>query len=343
MEQTMSRILIETVVKATLKDLKEDPERSIRKLVDMALHFSGNQFQQDFFRVAQTMLKNEDSPYYALARDLISYADADRLLQFGMALGYNSCTCGARQIRESEQHLGHNIPWTILFQLDQGAPERLAQYDAAISQGEGLGVYTWMLFAPEAPENTLDLVRDHPDSAFFLFCAPGALSPRLVDGVSDLKNLMPVLRYQEEHAEEYPRLRALGIPYCVYCPYGPDDAAAIRGGDLFVAAQQTGAVFTVLVPRPDCPEEARLQVRQAVERARNEQLYQTIPWELEGDDRRIDRIISGDACTVCFDPSGYLLDRAGSSVRPDLCLFEQGLTEVLRRACPKETPEVNAP
>lgn len=253
MEKTMSKILIETVVKTTLNNLKDDPERSIRNLVDMALRFSDNQFQQDFFQVAQTMLKNESSPYYALVRDLISYADTDRLLQFGMALGYNSCTCGAQQIRSNEKRLGHNIPWTVLLQMDAGSQERFTQYDAVISEGEGLGVYTWMLFAPSAPEATLDLIRNHPDSAFFFFYEPQAQSASLIDGFSELKNLMPLLRYREEYAEGYARLRTLGIPYCVYYPYGQDDMAAICDGDLFVSIQQTGAVFTALIPRRDCP------------------------------------------------------------------------------------------
>lgn len=342
MEKTMSRILIETVVKTTLRDLKEDPERSIRKLVDMALHFSENQFQQDFFQVAQTMLKNENSPYYALVRNLISYADADRLFQFGMNPGYNSCVCGAQQIRDSEKRLGHHIPWTVLFQMDAVSPDRLAQYDAAISEGEGLGIRTWMLFSSSVPEKTLDLIRAHPDSAFFLFCEARDLSPCLLDGLSELKNIMPVLRYREEQTEKYAKLRALGVPCCAYFPYTQDDLAAICDGDLFAGIQQTQAVFTALVPQWECPDAARRQVQQAVEQARNEQLYQTIPWELERDNQRIDGIISGEACTVCFDRAGRLLDRDGSPVCPTASLFEHGLTGALRLACPRQASEVGA-
>ncbi len=340
MEMTMSRILIETVVRTALKNLREDPERSIRNLVDMALRFSDDRFQQEFFQAAQTMLENENSPYYALVRDLISYADTDRLLQFGMDLGYNSCTLGAQQIRSNEERSGHNIPWTVLLQMDAHSPKRLPQYHAAISEGEGLGIYTWMLFAPSAPEKTLDLARNHPDSAFFLFFEPRDLSSSLMDGFSELKNLMPVLRYQEEQTEGYAKLRVLGVPYCAYFPYTQDDLAAICDGDLFISIQQTRPVFTALIPRRDCPDAVRRQVQQAVERARNEQLYQTIPWELERDDQRIDQIISDDACAVCFDRSGRLLDRDGGPIRPELNLFENGLTGVLRLACPKERSEV---
>jgi len=332
MEQTMAGILIETVVRAALRNLKEDPERGIRNLVDMALRFSGGRFQQDFFQAAQTMLANEDSPYYALVRDLTAYADPDRLVRFGMALGYNGCTRGAGRIRDSEARLGHHIPWTVLLQMDAGAPGRLARYGAAVSEGEGLGVCTWMLFASAAPETALELVQGHPDSAFFLFCEPEALSSGLIDGVSELKNLMPVLRYREEQTQVRAKLRALGVPCCAYYPYGEEDLAAICDGDLFAGVQQTRSVFTVLVPRRGCPEEVRSLARRAVERARSGQLYRTLPWELEGDNRRVGERISGDGCGVCFDAEGRLLDRDGEPVRPAVCLFEQGLAGALGRA-----------
>ena len=50
MENSMSRILIETTVRQTLKGLQDDPKRSIRNVVDMALHFSDGRFQSRFFR-----------------------------------------------------------------------------------------------------------------------------------------------------------------------------------------------------------------------------------------------------------------------------------------------------
>jgi len=340
MENSMSRILIETVVKSTLKGLKEDPERNIRNLVDMALHFSGGRFQQRFFEAAQRMLENENSPYYGLVRDLVSYADAEHLFRFGMNLGYNSCTYGARRIRQNEEQLGHNIPWTVLFQMDGRSPEHLAQYDAAVSDGEKLGICTWMLFAPRIPRQLLGLIGNHPDSAFFLFCEPEDITDGFLDSVSELKNGMPAPRYQEGQEDAYDRLRKSGIPYSVYFPYSQDDLEAILNGDLFTSIQQVHPVFAALFPRPEQPELVRRLVRQAVERARNEQLFQMIPWELERDNQMIDEIISDDACSAAFDPNGYLLEpNAGCA---GLCLFDDGLEAVLQSACPKKISEVSA-
>ena len=88
-----SRILIETIVRKTLREIKASPGRSTRNLIDMALNFSEGRFQRNFFEAAQTMLTNEKSPYYELIRDTVAHVDCERLLRFGMNVGYHGCTC----------------------------------------------------------------------------------------------------------------------------------------------------------------------------------------------------------------------------------------------------------
>lgn len=62
MENSLSRILIETTVRQTLKGLQENPKRSIRNVVDMALQFSEGRFQSRFFETAQELLKMRAVP-----------------------------------------------------------------------------------------------------------------------------------------------------------------------------------------------------------------------------------------------------------------------------------------
>lgn len=224
MENNMSRILIETVVRRTLKDMKENPERSIRNLVDMALHFSEGRFQKNFFQAAQTMLKNENSPYYALLRNISSSVDTERLVTFGMNLGYNSCTLGAKKIRENEQELGCSIPWTVAFQTDRiQISGRLAGYHAAVADGERLGIYAWTLFAQSHPQDLLPLIREHSDSAFFLFCDPHDIDTAFLDSISDMNNLMLVIRYEETAEALYAQIRKNGLLYSAYYTYSRED------------------------------------------------------------------------------------------------------------------------
>lgn len=71
MENSVNRIMVHTIVKKAIHDLKSDPERTVRNLVDMALRFADSRFQQEFYSSAQRLLSNEQSWYYALVKDSV--------------------------------------------------------------------------------------------------------------------------------------------------------------------------------------------------------------------------------------------------------------------------------
>ena len=50
---TIARTLIQTVVRQKLTAIKNDPERSLRSLVDMGLNFAGGSEQQHILQLAQ--------------------------------------------------------------------------------------------------------------------------------------------------------------------------------------------------------------------------------------------------------------------------------------------------
>lgn len=330
MEKTMSRTLIETVVKKALESIKDSPERGIRNLVDMALQFSKGRFQQNFFTVTQTMLQNENSAYYGLVRNIVTHTDTERLFTFGMNLGYNSCTEGARRIRNNEETMQCSIPWTIALHVDtQRVTELQERYDALIQEGESLGIFTWMLFALENPEEVLPLIETHTDSAFCIFCEPDDLSASFLDTVTDLKNVMLVVRYDENMSDLCTTLREMGLLYSVWYPYGQKDMEIIINGDLFSSAQQLSPAFTVLVPQMNCPDEIRKLAYQAVKTARKEQSYQTIVLDFQGDTCLIDSIISGDKCSVSFNKTGALCTWAKSDMKEQYNIFQNSLSDIL--------------
>lgn len=339
MENSMSRLLIETTVRHTLKGLKEDPKRSVRNLVDMALHFSEGRFQSHFFQTAHTMLEHEESAYYALIEDAVSHIETEHLVTFGMNLGYNSCTWGAQRIRTNEQRLGSNIPWTVLFQMeDAQLSTHLPQYDRAIQEGEELGIYSWGLLSQSDPMQLFPLMEGHPDSAFFLFCRPEEITPSVVDEMVSLKHLMPVVQWDDGTDAACALLRDAQLPYSVYYPYTQQDLPFILNGELFCETQQLHPLFTILAARPGCPSHIQTLVHQAAVEARNGQTYETVPWELYSDIRTLDEVISDDACCVFFDGQGQLFapDHPGA-VSPGN-LFEEGLPALIQRTYPKHLP-----
>ena len=88
MKKDINWMLIESVVRRTVQKLHDSPEREIRNLIDLGLSFADGRFQRKFLKASQKMLRNEKSAYYPLIKDVVSHVDEERLVTFGMNLGY---------------------------------------------------------------------------------------------------------------------------------------------------------------------------------------------------------------------------------------------------------------
>lgn len=336
MNNTISRVLIETVVKKALRDIKDSPERSMRNLVDMALQFSNGRFQRVFFETTQTMLQNEDSAYYRLVRDAAYSVSEDRVLTFGVNLGYSSCTYGAKIIRETESKEHFNIPWALSLGVDEASwSKHASRYQEVISEGEKLGVYSWLLFADGCPIDFLCLAAQHPKHAFAIFCKPEHVTEKLIEEAEAIHNIMFVIQYSETAAEACQLLRENKQLYSVYMQYGEAEVESILSGELFCCAEPLHPAFTMLLADNSCSMMTRAMVYDFVTKSRKEQKYQTLPWDVIHDSRFVDSIISDDSCAAGFDASGRLCTIEEQPSRKDCNLFTQPLAEILKAAFPK--------
>ena len=124
MSAVFPQILIETIVRKAIRDIQDSPKRNTRNLVDMALNFSEGRFQSRFFEMAQSMLQDENSAYYRLIPDMAVNVDTEKIIHFGINLGYNSCTAGAKKIRALEKKEKFNIPWCISLIISETEYEK---------------------------------------------------------------------------------------------------------------------------------------------------------------------------------------------------------------------------
>lgn len=342
MENDISRILIDTMIRKGIKELQDSPERSIRNLVDMALQFSRGRFQQNFFEIAQNMLKNENSPYYKLIYNTVSTVNTERIVTFGMNIGYNSCTSGAKIIRSIEEKEGFNIPWSLTLAMDGNSfDEHKEDYHRIIQQGESLGIYTWMIFSTGGTENLVELITAHPDSAFILLCSPDEITENLLDDTNDIFNFMLVLQYGDEIDTVCQMLRKKGMLYSLYFQYEEKDLKHILNGELLSDAETLHPVFTGFVPHPDCPEEIQKCVYQFLTECREKQMYQTIPWDAIYDSRLVDSIISDDSCSAGFTPEGFFCSFQGRLTQSQENIFEKPLHDILQILFPKKSPRIS--
>lgn len=350
MNVNTNRIIIESMIRKSIRDIRDSPRRNTRKLIDMAYQFAEGRFQHYFFEAAQKVLSDENSAFYDLVYDAATHVDDDRLVTFGMNLGYNGLTRGAITIRRIESELGYNVPWIITLAVDCSSfPERFTDYRRVISEGRSMGICSWILQAHGDPELVLPLTAEFPECAFFLQICPDDCEIHASDAVSTgflselssgYLNVMPVLPLDlampDEDAALFGDMREAGLLYSVYHEYTPDDLDAILAGDYFLASEAIHAIFTVFIAAPTCEASVQDAVYKLVWQTLREQPVGTIPWEYTLDNEAIDAVVSNESCSVWFDASGRLVLPDGT-VCPQYRLFEQNLSDILKQAFPKHT------
>ncbi len=327
---SVSRTLVETFVRKKLIELRDNPERGTRNLVDMALNFSKGRFERRFFTAAQQMLQNEQSGYYTLAWDTITHVTLEHMLEFGMNVGYNSLNVGAKLIREREAKCGHNIPWAVGLRVDGDMWDAMAQdYRALLGQGREMGIYTWMARVSRRPEALLPMIEAEKDCAFVLLVEPDQATDAFLDAAAQLKNMMPVVGWGEACADVCRRMREREMLYSIYVPY--DGMADVPYDAILEDAAQMHPVITMFVS-DEAIEGRSADQGEAIGKLRAAQAYATIPMELYADSLMIDGIISDEACVAVFDESGTLINTKG---RP-LNFITTPLCDILKAAYPKK-------
>lgn len=334
MGDTMNRIMVRTIVKKAIRDLKTDPERTVRNLIDMALNFADSRFQQQFYSRAQSLLANEKSGYYWLVKDTITQVNEDSLLTFGMNLGYNGLYEGAQKIRKAETTEGYNVPWTISMTIAEGKVSD--RHHSAIAQGECLGIHCWQLFSRHGIFECMTLAQSHPESAFVIFCDSGEISWSVLDYANDIRNIAIMVPFDKNADVVCDMLRISGILFGLYYTYNEQDLELIQSGELLHDMEQLHPAFSILKPQFPCQKMLCRRVYDWVSQVRIEQEYHTIPWELYGDMLLVDEVISDDPCWVGFDEYGQLQTQEGIDRTYGLNIFANDLRDVLKQAFPKQ-------
>lgn len=332
MGKDITRVLVEATIRKTLKGMDESPERTMRNLVDLALSFSNGRFQKSLFSITQNMLQNENSAYYDLAKDLIAHVNADALTAFGLNLGYNSCTSGAKKIRDTEQKEGFNIPWCLSLLLHRADwPARRPDYTSLLEQGQALGIHTYLLFCEDDPSFLLPFLANFPDCAFILFTQGRSITPLLLDRAAALHHVMFAILWDQAAEPACALLRRRQFLFSLYYRYGAHDRSAILSGGAIRQLTALHPAFCFFIPDDDCPPDAEAAVYRYLTRTREEQKIPALLMDIKYDNRAIDGIISDDACTAVIEANGAL---CGFPANSSYNLFTRNLESVLRQAFP---------
>lgn len=336
MKRSLNQTLIETTIRNAIRQIKDDPERNIRNLIDMALTFSSGRFQQHFLESAQKMLQNPASCYYKLVPDLINNVDTERIVTFGMNVGYNSCTIGAGKIRDIEAISSFNIPWTLSLELSGNDYQKNpATFHSLITQGRDFGIYTWLIYSLDNPFYLLELARNFPECAFPIFCSSEEITPALLDESSDIYNIMFVVKYSDDMEEACSMLRSGKFLYSISYSYDEQDIRKIIEDEILHDTENLHSAFTLLYSN-DFSYREYSPVYQHVLQTRAAQVYKTIPFDIIQDNHWIDSIISNQPCSLFFTQNGTCYSFTDQTLYENCNYFNNTLFDILQKVAPQK-------
>ncbi|MCD7784965.1 MAG: hypothetical protein LUH18_05215 [Oscillospiraceae bacterium] len=325
--QNNAKSIIETYVGKKLEAMRDNPDRESRNLVDLALGLSAGRFQKHFLSIAHSMLEDENSPYYALIHDAIKNVGTANILKFGMNIGYNSFTAGAKTIRNLEKEHCYNIPWAITFYVDSDSFSEEA-YSKVIKQGVRLGIYTYVFFCSEIPEKLTEIFDEESECAFILFSDAESIENGLLEQASEIKNLMLCVKYSDSAIKVCEQLRSSKALYSLWYEYSNKPMCE----EQLNIADELHPVLTFFVKSHD-DYNGYNEVYDEVYKLRDTRTAASVPMEYSGTVRMIDEIISDDTCVAVFNESGKLIsvDDSGNE-----CNFRnQTLAEIFEMCYPK--------
>ena len=325
----LNRTILENTVYRALRDMERDSHRTARNAVDLALLFARGTFERQFLTLCRQILEDETSPYYEVINRALTRCNRQSLVTFGLNVGLEGCSRGARRIREVEEQQGFNVPWALEIYAGNAGLGRV-YVQRVVSEAAGLGVHVFFLWDCRLAQGELEmLLRENPDCAFVLFTTGGRGPDLDLARLAELPNLLISVQGLEPLSLELCQaLEEQRMLYGVHLPYGPDLSVLPQQVDQ-AAALEPLVVF--LYPQ-NAGEPEKNQVAQAAAAARTEHQFPFALMALPGDILAIDEIISHSPCSLTFLPDGQAVTNQGpvpSNIRTEK------LTEILQQHLPR--------
>lgn len=300
----MARAMIEPLINKVLHDLKNDPERSLRNVVDLILSFPNGRFSNNMFEMLQKMLTNENSAYYTLINKIVSYLDMENLKEFSINAGYNACTSGAKTIRELSRENNCCIPWILLIETDKQHSKQTADI---IKQAKELGIYMFAVIDDDVSEETAEIIRVYNECAFVLFTEASSVSDRTIAMFEDIKNVLASIHgTKDELSSATDALRENHKFFAVHDFYDDENCHSVFTEEKLNYFEDYTETFLFCMPTRKCSQETLDYMSSNAKKVRDEQKHSYVMMDVYNDTLTIDKMISGNNFSVIIDVEGNL-------------------------------------
>lgn len=312
----LTYMMVEAAVDKGIKDIQENAYRGVRNLVDLGEHFATGRFQKDFYDIAQQMLKNKNSVYYEILDNLIKNVDHKIIKHFGINLGYNSWTYGAKKIREYEKEYRYNVPWTIVFDFRNETENMLtaAEVSDILNTCESIGIYSGMFFTGKDEKLVDDLVKvlsSHKDGAFFLLVEPELVTDELASEVNQASNIVLSMEFKTsgentECKNAADRLLRRKCLYGVYSMYDSGDIEYLMSDSYTSQISNLHCTFAFLVRKANDEALGDEKLSGFTTKYSDPDGYPFLLFDFYKDIARVDMKISVEECFLCIKSDGKI-------------------------------------
>lgn len=306
MNERLSKILLEIAIDRGLVEIESKSKRGIRNLIDLGDHFARGKFQKDFYNIAQKTLANEDSPYYELIFRTIQNVDRNILKTFGINIGFNSWTYGAKKIRQYEKEKGCNVPWTIVFDFTKSVEDKLnsSKLSNIIKEGKDIGIYSYIFFLGDNKgkfKELIELFKTNQNCAFILFINPSILEEESALELKNMGNSIISLNIRSANSDVNSKIDFLKknrILFGVHMVYYNYDTKIILKDDWINDVINLNCTFAFLIPSSECNNKNIGLISKYIKDTKTNQKYPIFLIDFFEDIAHVNKIVSTKSCLI---------------------------------------------
>lgn len=339
MKVDIQRVSVETVVDKYIQDIKKDPKRAIRNLIDFGAQFSKGRFQKQFFQLSRRLMDDEKNKYYNLGKKLVMKVDAEKIKGFGINMGLHAFTRGAGEIRAREKKEGYNIPWSLALHIGSGGLLTPQRVDRLIQEGMAEGIYAYHMFVEVAAaplHELMEVMARFEHCAFIVHVSPVLVNPENVGDFSALKNTAFSVYLGEDTGRAIGLLSENRCVCSLTVLYDEKEAEKIVNREFLSLPFLQHCIFAVFAAKRDCPLPQSERVRETVRSIRDSGNPPLFLVDFYSDCLYVDEIISDDMCFLGIRPDGTVTRCIDlREVSTGQSLAGKTLHEILQRHKPK--------
>lgn len=295
----LTDVIVRSTVSKIVRDMQNNPERGVMKLLEYGKKMSANKTHKDFLVVAEQELKSKDSAYYKLIERVFSGTDRTQLIEIGMSLGYNAVLGGTKSASHRQSK-----PWTIFFDMSWRSYPSHRIVENYLRQGVDMGIYCYLFHIDKKYSEydaLFELFSRFSDCTFILFIYTPSITKKLISQMRALKNTVVFLKIEDNESDDTSAAARLLVESKCLCggfTRYSSQSRPPRDDSFMKVAEKLGLPFMCMI----CSEKLRPDsgdgMKRLINRFRMELKTPVFPIDLWSDIAEMGAALGWGACLV---------------------------------------------